>query len=689
MSEKNTEKIKAILEEKEVPDRISPEAIKNMLDTQASPQQRKISVQRKWIKYLSVAAVAVLVVGIGAAVYNNNLFKDSIIIEEGAMGHDCEEEGAMEHDCEEELSVSNLKRPNSYDEIYEYLEIDEMKNMEIVEQAFDKGVILEDAVADDRTDGVVADDWSSSEGGIVGEENADWDEESAAGADSAVSEDKEFTETYNQEKDVLEADIVKTDGDTIFYCVNDKFRAVKVKNGIFTDYKTIDVNRGYVQEMYLYEDKIVLISMCYGDDDMTAITVYSKDSYEKIGGFTVDGYFNDVRLMSDGYMYLVANYSLWLYDGDIDEDEIESYVPSYCLDGKDVCMEPDDIYMSTAKFYDTASYINIASFNLNSDTPCDPVDLKSVVGDAGHIYCSADNLYVTYGYDRTEITRFAIDDGKVIPKAGTKVKGRVKDQFSMSEYDGYFRIATSFTDNGFLGMGDYKENNALYVLDMSLDVVGKVTDFGIDEDIKSVNFSGNTAYIVTFRQTDPLYSIDLSNPQKPVIMDELKITGYSDYMQKWQDGMLLGFGESGDESGQLTGIKLAMFDNSNPDFLDVLDSVEINENEGTYITSEALYERKALLISPENNVIGVPVSKEIYRDDMYTALTGYVFYSYENGKFNELGIINNNITDVYDFYDVYFDRAIIIEDYVYVLSESMFVSADLNSFGEVDRCEFE
>ncbi len=671
MSEKNTEKIKAILEEKKVPDRISPEAIKNMLDTQVSPQQRKISIQRKWVKYLSVAAAAaaVLVVGISAVVYNNNFMKDKCDVEE--------------------LSVSNLKRPDSYDEIYEYLEIDEMKDMELVEEVFDEVVLEDGAVAGDQTDGAVADDWTAGEGGIVGEENADWEAESAVGTDGTVSENKEFTETYNQEEDVLEADIVKTDGDTIFYCIKDKFRAVKVKNGIFTDYKTIDINMGYVQEMYLYEDKIVIISVCYGDDDMTAITVYSKDSYEKIGDFTVDGYFNDVRLMSDGYMYLVANYSPYLYGRDIDEDEIECYVPSYCLDGKEVCMEPDDIYMSTAKLYDNASYINIASFNLNSDTSCNPVDLKSVVGDAGHIYCSDDNLYVTYGYDRTEITRFAINDGKVIPKAGTKVKGRVKDQFSMSEYDGYFRIATSFADTGFLGTGYYKENNALYVLDMNLDVVGKVTDFGIDENIKSVSFSGNTAYIVTFRQTDPLYSIDISNPQNPVIMDELKITGYSDYMQKWQDGMLLGFGESGDESGRLTGIKLAMFDNSNPESLNVLDSVEINENEGIYITSEALYERKALLISPENNVIGVPVSKEIYRDDWYTALSGYVFYSYENGKFNELGIINNNVTDVYDYDDVYFDRAIIIEDYVYVLSESMFISADLNDFGEIDRCEFE
>ena len=285
-----------------------------------------------------------------------------------------------------------------------------------------------------------------------------------------------------------------------------------------------------------------------------------------------------------------------------------------------------------------------------------------------------------------------IDKGKIIPKVGTSVRGYIKDQFSMSEYNGYFRIATTFETMDIFGISDIDTNNSIYVLDMNLEQVGYISGLGPDETIKSVSFDRDKAYVVTFRQTDPLYSVDLSDPANPVLMDELKITGYSSYMQKWQDGMLLGFGESGNEEGDLYGLKLSMFDNSNPDNLKVLDSVEINSDGiDSYVYSQALYDRKALLISPEHNIIGFPMSSECWYNDTYQLESAYVFYSFENGKFNELGIIDyaHDEQYIYDsYYHSVFDRAVIIDDYVYALSAEMFVSADIKNIIPADVCKF-
>lgn len=222
----------------------------------------------------------------------------------------------------------------------------------------------------------------------------------------------------------------------------------------------------------------------------------------------------------------------------------------------------------------------------------------------------------------------------------------------MSEYNGFFRIAvtenvweesTVFAeeDSSIATNALVTQKNSLYVLDMDMKVVGSISDFGINEQIKSVNFSGDTAYAVTFRQTDPLYAIDLSNPYSPVMLDELKISGYSSYMQKWGDGLLLGFGAEADEdTGMETGIKVTMFDNSNPDVLAALDSVSlISGGEFEYIYSEAVYERKALFIDEERNLIGFPVDKYNY-DENGQSLYSYQFYSFENDSFTYKGSIN-------------------------------------------------
>jgi uncharacterized secreted protein with C-terminal beta-propeller domain len=265
-----------------------------------------------------------------------------------------------------------------------------------------------------------------------------------------------------------------------------------------------------------------------------------------------------------------------------------------------------------------------------------------------------------------------------------KVNGYVLNQFSMDEYNGYFRIATTierwaessntFLEGEVVSFSRNELSNSVYVLNEKLEVVGSVGDFGKSESIKSVNFAGDIAYVVTYFQTDPLFAIDLSNPTSPKILGELKITGYSSYMHSWSDGLLLGFGVDADESGFEKGVKLVMFN--------VFDNGDLKENGiyqinseslgRSYVYSQAVYDHKQLMIDPEKNIIGFPVYTDSYNY--------YFLFKYENGEFTNIGYIDND-----NDFRIYFDRAVYIGDYVYIFSSEYAISASINDMTEIDK----
>ena len=179
-------------------------------------------------------------------------------------------------------------------------------------------------------------------------------------------------------------------------------------------------------------------------------------------------------------------------------------------------------------------------------------------------------------------------------------------------------------------------------------------------------------------------TIDLSDPTAPVITDEFKINGFSTYMQNWSDGLLLGFGVDADDTGRTSGVKLVMFDNSDPSNLKEVGIERINLP-GGYVYSTANAERKAMLIAPEKNLIGFPVTLNNY--DEYYERSMYVFYSYDGGEFTKLGEFSlKNAPDAGCYIP---DRALYIGDHVYVLSGGQFVSADIATMTVVDEVFFE
>ncbi|MGN0622217.1 MAG: beta-propeller domain-containing protein [Porcipelethomonas sp.] len=685
MSEKyNAEDIKRELESEKVPEKLEPENIKHMLDSINAPKSKKIRSRRSIVmKITSIAAACTVILGTSvyfakSGLMEKNLIKTSVT--------DSDHKNTM-----------TLRVADDYKDVYSYFKIKNLFNdlKNTIDFGFN-GVIKSDessAYEMEEYDGVM-------ENG-VSDDNIN--------AEGTNSGNTEHSDTYNQEEGVLEADIVKTDGKSIYYASNNKIKVAEVSDGNFINSYIIDVDTqlgnesACIRDMYIYNGNLIVISTAYDNyytDDMdcymtfqsssTCISFYDTNGQlSYLGTYIQEGGYNDVRITADGYLYLISNDEKYYGSENFKKDDIEEYVPQYCVNGQSDFVDPSCIVMPPNSFddyYSYASYVNVSGFDLNSSDITAPVDLKSIAGYSGNIYCSQKNLYVTFGYDDTQITRLSIEKGMIIPEATGKIKGYVNDQFSMSEYNGYFRIASTIsTWDGY--------DNALYVLDMELKNVGQISGFGTDETIRSVNFSGDTAYVVTFMQTDPLYAIDLSNPEAPVLLDEYKMPGYSSYMQKWDDGLLLGFGAAADENGWETGIKLTMFDNSEPSDLKELSTAEIE------CSSEALYERKALIIDPEKNLIGFPAEQFKYYDTMDEYISSFEFYSFVNGQLTYRGSISGSVYRYSYIYETYTDednndvysplrRAVYIGNYVYVVSDILFKSADMETLTEKDQVNF-
>lgn len=726
MNDKKNNELKDYFDSIEIPEAVSPENIKKMLDEKAvtkkhEKKRRSISV---WGRIGASAAACAVIVGTGAASVNYLQNKDKKPASRpsgSSMAVSGAEETGETEETEIVYEAPYMKGARSYKQVYKLME----KAYEDMEARYTSDIYYG---IDDTFDGA-----SVSYAESAADESFEMDfsdGDFTAKGEGAEAENQEHSDTYNQEAGVLEADIVKTDGKRIYSLdsSNNRLNIAAVDNGQFTSSCTVDILSSVVQpednwsgslnvcDMYLYNGMIAVIGTTssysdqycddyyyYSEDDTSFAAFYScDDEPQLLDVYYQDGYYSDVRISPEGYMFLISTYDTYNYNVIDDWKDTSDYIPE-C--GMNTCelIPPEDILLPHDPLDngDILSYTVIGSIDLTAEGQASAIETKALAGYTGTVYCSAENMYTAVGWDNTDITRISIVGGNITPTASATVEGSVNDQFSLSEYDGYLRVAATYSgyeeerDGLFSTTSKWVQDNRVYVLDMDLNQVGSVTGFGKDESIKSVSFQGNMGYVVTYRQTDPLFAIDLSDPANPFITDDFFITGFSTYMQQWDDGHLLGFGVSADESAIENGYKLVMFNNS-----DVYDLQEEgiyyipngnNQDEGydvyTSVSSEARYERKALLIAPEKNLIGVPISKVTYdysSDNYMDCTTEYMFFSYEDGSFTLRGELSLALGDSTDF----FRRAVYIGDCVYAVSGSTFVSADIDTITEIDRVDF-
>jgi uncharacterized secreted protein with C-terminal beta-propeller domain len=207
----------------------------------------------------------------------------------------------------------------------------------------------------------------------------------------------------------------------------------------------------------------------------------------------------------------------------------------------------------------------------------------------------------------TQIHRFATSDaGGTAYASSGEVPGRLLGQFAMSEEDGVLRVASTTGDTWTDGPGESESMiTTLGESDGRLEKIGQVGGLGRGEEIYAVRFIGDRGYVVTFEQTDPLYTVDLSDPENPETTGALKIPGYSAYLHPVADGRLLGIGQSGTDSGTITGAQASLFDVADPGHPERLDALDLSD--GRYGSASTEWDHHAFLYSPQHSMAVVPV----------------------------------------------------------------------------------
>jgi uncharacterized secreted protein with C-terminal beta-propeller domain len=339
------------------------------------------------------------------------------------------------------------------------------------------------------------------------------------------------------------------------------------------------------------------------------------------------------------------------------------------------------------------------------------LEVSTYMTSAGNIYVSDKNLYIS-GYDRTKLNtqpstmlyKFFLNKGKAEYTAKAEIPGTTLNQFSMDENNGYFRIATTVQPLN----GSASKNN-LYVLNDKLDVVGKIENIAPSERIYSTRFIGHRVYMVTFKNTDPLYVIDLKTPESPKILGELKLPGFSTYLHPYDETHIIGFGKDTEEISATTsssntvtkrviqkGLKLAIFDVTDLNNPKQMFSTIIGDN-GT--DSMALFNHKAFLFSKEHQLLTFPLSVNEFdskiprnTNDPYGTLKFEGAYVYkvdlENG-FTLKNKISNQSYSNKDFkrftidYDYSIQRLLYINNSLYSISNNRISAYDMKEYKQV------
>ncbi|MGD9761408.1 MAG: beta-propeller domain-containing protein [Candidatus Izemoplasmatales bacterium] len=548
-------------------------------------------------------------------------------------------------------------------------------------------------------------------------------------------EERDYSKTNNQVEGVDEADTILTDGYYIYIISGNKFFMV--------DAETLDIVYIYYEEsmyfegLYIYEDKIVLLGNYYvylnyeypeGDDTEdktteTGDTVTSDDtvmiepsyypiywnSYHYGTKIVVldksditnvevsrelmfdESYIASSRMI-DGYLYLIMNnYSISYYY------EEDSFVPQY-MDSV-VNDELEDLPVNQIFFMpndsENFSYLLLASFKVDDD---EEASIKAYLGSTYQIYMSAENLYTTvyrfkYDYmnntyeDKTFILRFAIENNELAYKAFSTIDGMPLNQFSMDEYDGVFRIAVTDYNYSFAG-AEY--TNTMFLFDATTDdemtLISSLEGLGKPgERIYAVRFSEETAYVVTFVNTDPLYKLDLSDPVNPAILGEFYEEGVSDYLHVITDNLMIGVGRQAetDEYDRtfFTGVKIALYDTSG----DTPTNIETYLVEGEYSYTNVSYNHKYFMsfapIDEDFTYIAIPVSLYSNNYSRYSQ-NMFVFKVHHSGDLELVAQLEQTSENYFDS----IEKAVMIENYIYTLSYSQIQVFDMdNDFSFVKK----
>ena len=497
---------------------------------------------------------------------------------------------------------------------------------------------------------------------------------------------------------VDEADVVKTDGKYIYICRRSigRIEIVSCDGGktaaVAKFDPSFDGRNTELSEIYLSGDTLVVVGNVYdtqlrnegnaedvyvvGMRGQTAVWIYniSDRRYPSlINRLLMDGSYYSSRLIGgeNGGLYLFTNYNVGGgYEGTTytEDDSAGGFkAMNVTLPTVDeMTVEPDMILIPDE--IRTRSAFCMAAIDLESEGAV--TDYKVIMGYTNDIYVSEDAVYLlgneyTDDMNTTNVVRFAFSRNhkRFLARGAANVPGDIRDDFAIDEADGFLRVAVTVDR---YANGELARSNELFVYDETMKKVGSLTGMAAGEEIKSARYIGDYLYLVTYKNTDPLFAIDLSEPTEPKVADELKLNGFSEYLHPWDNDTLIGLGVDSDERGVRKGLKLSLFDISDP--------LSVTESESKKISaddSSAFWDYRAF---------------GVYERDDYIGFVTETYGTYKNGRFtgdkvsyNVYRVADDGVTLVKQIeipadsdgyvWNVSAIRGVFIGDYLYLVTE--------------------
>ena len=513
----------------------------------------------------------------------------------------------------------------------------------------------------------------------------------------------ETSTTNIQVAGVDEADIVKTDGEYLYMVSGPDIYVLKAyppNQAVMLS--KIELNETYDAEIYVNEDKLAVLGNNYHvspyanpEEKLGFVPyVYTEEAFLKVYDITdranpvltrtviLNGTLSGSRMIRN-YVYAVVNQPATHPDSN--GKDLEVVLPRIHIGDYVRKVQPTEIrYVDTPDvFY---YFTTVLAVNIIDDTQ-EPTHETFLIGQTALMYVSLSNMYLVVpntnvwilrgnmGGPREEtlIYRVKLDKEKITFETQGAVSGYVLNQFSMDEYNGFFRIATTaWTSDG--------SKNNLFTLNMNLDVVGKLKGLAPGERIYSARFMGDRCYLVTFRQIDPFFVIDVSDPVEPKVLGYLKIPGFSGYLHPYDENYIVGVGK------QDNNVKLSLFNVTN-----VTAPTETAKYvvQADWSDSTVLMDHKAFLFDRSKNLLVIPLSITkigIYRDSMWQG--AYVFNITLDGGLVLRGGVTHLEADADPWAgDYWVKRSLYIENVLYTISDKKIKMNSLENLAEVNEVE--
>lgn len=578
------------------------------------------------------------------------------------------------------------------------------------------------------------------------------------------SDDISYSETNIQVEGIDEPDIVKTDGTYLYILVDSTIFIVRSypTSSLNVESKITLNDSYYYSSLFISQDTLIVFGQSYpsywlyreplllekevdetidedekktpdtikpdttvplpGEWNVAQTTVQVFDLSDRrnptvIKKIEIDGSFVNARMMNS-FMYLVASESI--YDVYRIMEEVDYFrIPQITVNGNSENISASQMYYVDEP-EDATTFTHVLTLNLNDYSF---TEKSFLIGNTQEIYMSKQHLYLVYSsYEYnpglfgtssfnqnnqiTKVHKIEVDNDSIRYLASGKVQGRLLNQFSMDEHQNHFRIATT---TGYSWNDDNPSMNHVYILDNELTVVSSITNIAPGEQIYSARFMGDTAFLVTFKNTDPFFTLDLSDPENPMLLGELKLPGFSDYLHPYDEHHIIGIGKDTVASNNpnfawYQGVKLALFnvsDLSNP----VLVDTEIIGDRGSY--TPVLSDHHALLFDKQKNLLVLPVSvyeindeeKTTYENDPgtyghFSYQGAYVFSITSQGfslkdRITHLNQTNINKLQHREWYygdeQSFIQRCLYIENVLYTISEAMVQTHSLDTVSFIDN----